>query len=289
VDVISGAGKRTRPPNRAPSIVLDREGPQVVWDPRWRKFALGNYILSGLSLGTALGTLAIPPAETRWTGVSGFDAEIRGALRADELDDRQRARDASDILLMVSVNQVLVDTLLVTWWGHDADTVAFQMAMMNIEALTVNAAINGLVTGLASRERPYRDDCVGEAATELRDCRSSKRYRSFYSGHTSTTFTVAGLTCIHHAYLPLYGGGAADVLPCIASFGVAAATGALRVVGDQHFASDVLVGAAMGTLTGLTLPYFLHYRTGELPDASPDRVSWVFVPTPLGAHLGGTF
>ncbi len=155
---------------------------------------------------------------------------------------------------------------------------------------TINSAINGLVAGIASRERPYRDMCVGEANSTLQDCRNSKRYRSFYSGHTSTAFTVAGLTCMHHSYLPLYGGGAPDIVVCATGFAMAAATGMLRVASDQHFGSDVITGMAMGTLTGLTVPWLLHYRTGDLPDAPEEgEASIQLIPTPTGAQLMGAF
>lgn len=260
------------------------------WDPRWREFELADYIATLAMGGVAFGSLAIAPNPERWTEVNSFDAEARSALRPTTLEGRHRARDLSDILLTVSINQLLIDTLLVTWWGHGSGEVAWQMALMNVEALAFNSAINGVVSAIASRERPYRDQCVGDAATELSDCRKDKRYRSYYSGHTSTAFTVAGLTCMHHSYLPLYGGGVPDGIACATSVLAAGTTGLMRVVGDQHFLSDVLTGAVMGTISGTAVPYFLHYRTGDLPDVTgDDGVSLQFVPMPTGGALIGHF
>ncbi|HHH30289.1 MAG TPA: phosphatase PAP2 family protein [Polyangiaceae bacterium] len=223
-------------------------------------------------------------------GRNAFDEAVRNTLRPNEQGHRNVARDASDIMLMLSINQVLVDTLIVTWWGHDADTVAYNMALMNIEAIAFNTALNQLVGGLASRERPYRVECDQLPDEELRsDCRGRKRFRSFYSGHASTTFAVAGLTCMHHAQLPLYGGGFADVLPCVASFAIAGTTGTLRLVADQHWATDVLVGAAMGTFSGLAVPYFLHYGWGEPEEHQPDEISIRILPLPTGGMVSGMF
>jgi membrane-associated phospholipid phosphatase len=274
-----------------PSIKSEVPELQVKWDPAWRRFELGNYVGTGIMLGATIGSLAIPSTPDRWQQTNSFDTGARNALRLDTESGRNAARDASDILLVVSTNWLLVDTLIVSWWGHDAGDVAWEVALMSVEALAFNNSINGLVAAFASRQRPYaRDLCVGETGDKLRECTSSKRYRSFFSGHSSTTFTVAGLTCMHHAHLPLYGGGFPDVFACASAFGIAAGTAALRVVADQHWTSDVLVGSAFGTFSGLFIPWVLHYRTGDLPD-KPDKdgVSFQVLPSPTGANLTGKF
>ncbi|AUX39201.1 hypothetical protein SOCE26_005830 [Sorangium cellulosum] len=263
----------------------------LAWDPRWPRFRVGEYVATGVLAATAFATLAIPPAEGRWTGVSGFDRSARDVMRIGSDRNREFARDASDLLLALTTNHLAVDALLVAWWGHGRGSVAWQLAMIDIETLALNAAMNGVVAGFASRERPYRAQCGGPEELQDRDCRGSKRYRSFYSGHSSTAFTAAGLTCSHHARLPLYGGGAADALACGASLATAAAVATLRVVSDQHFATDALTGAALGTLTGFGVPWLLHYRDGAPEADAPRRegVSIRFVPAPLGGYLVGRF
>jgi len=278
-----------QPPPRRASISLGDSPKQVQWNERWKRFGWTDLVATTVMATTSLATLAIAPDEDRWTGPNDFDEAVRRAMRLEGLVDRDRARDASDVFLMLAINQMLVDTLVVTWWGHDSQDVAIQMVLMNIEAIAVNSALNGLVAGLVSRERPYGRDCVGELA-ESTDCTGNKRYRSFYSGHTSTTFTSAALTCMHHAYLPLYGGGAADKIVCATGFLMAGTTGMLRIMGDQHYLSDVLVGAAMGTASGLLVPWLLHYRTGDLPaPKARSGVRMTLLPTPTGGVLSGVF
>jgi membrane-associated phospholipid phosphatase len=291
VDVITAAGVDEGPPKREASFQIEEPEWQVRWDPRWRKFELGDYIGTGIMLAATLGSLAIPPSEARWRQTNTFDVRARNAFRLDTLSGRNTARDASDVLLVLSTNILLVDTLIVAWWGHDAGDVAWEMALMGIEALAFNNAVNGLVAALASRQRPYGvDDCEGEVGERLTDCVSRKRYRSFFSGHTSTTFTVAGVMCMHHGHLPLYGGGLPDIFACASSFGIAAGTAVLRVVADQHWTSDILVGAAWGTFSGLFVPWVLHYRTGDMPDApDTDDISIQLVPGPTGGMLTGAF
>ncbi|WP_437928162.1 phosphatase PAP2 family protein [Sorangium sp. So ce291] len=289
--------ERQAPPGPGRPAAAPERGaapPTIAWDPRWPRFRTSEYVATGLLAATAFGTLAIPPSEGRWTAVSGFDGSAREALRIRSDRQREMARDASDLLLTVMTNHLAVDALLVAWWGHGRGSVAWEIAMIDIEALTLNAALNGVVAGLTSRERPYRAECTGPEEEQDRDCRGSKRYRSFFSGHSSTAFTAAGLTCSHHAHLPLYGGGAPDALACVASLGTAAAVATLRVVSDQHFATDALTGAAVGTLTGLAVPWLLHYRGGAAAEAGArrgdgDGVSIRFVPAPLGGYLVGRF
>jgi len=79
---------------------------------------------------------------------------------------------------------------------------------------------------------------------------------SFPSGHTALGFslataagTVATLRGYRHAPY-VWGAGMA----------VAAFTGYLRLAADKHYASDVLVGALVGSLVGWAVPYLLHRR-----------------------------
>lgn len=64
---------------------------------------------------------------------------------------------------------------------------------------------------------------------------------SFPSGHTATAFM--GATLLAHEY------GHKSVWIPIAGYSVATATGVMRILNNKHYASDVLVGAAIGIAT----------------------------------------
>jgi len=127
------------------------------------------------------------------------------------------------------------------------------------------------------------------------DCDEKRRYVSFFSGHSSVAFTSAGLTCAHHQRLPLYGGGAADAAACGAMIAVALSTASFRVLADEHYMSDILVGSAVGFAAGYGLPTLLHYGWGNPGSNSrktsvgPATVAVGAGPTPLGLSLSGTF
>jgi membrane-associated phospholipid phosphatase len=241
-----------------------------------------------------VGFQLLKPDETAWQGGILVDEDARSALALRTYGQRRAARDASDVLLASLITYpILVDGVIVANWHYQSEDVMWQMFLINAEVYAVSAALQGVVAGLTSRERPFGRTCGDELGADTRDCQSRSRYRSFYSGHSSMAFASAGLICSHHANLELYGGGAADDLTCAAGLAAAAATGALRAMGDVHYVSDVTTGALVGAGVGFGLPWLLHYRTPRAR-RSPRPVSYTLEPRPIvgeawGAGVGGRF
>jgi membrane-associated phospholipid phosphatase len=86
---------------------------------------------------------------------------------------------------------------------------------------------------------------------------------SFLSGHTTIAFAGAGLMCAHHMHLPLYGSVVADALACATGLAAATTAGALRVMSDNHYTTDVLLGAGVGLFGGYVWPMMWHYGHGS--------------------------
>jgi len=271
----------------------DTSLPPLVWRDDWPRFRFWEYVATGAAAAASFATLAIPPPSSKWRNLNAFDEKARLALRFPDQDDRDVARDTSDLLMSLMINQLFLDTLVVTWWWRGQGSIAWEMNLINIEAMALNGAFHGLTSVFAGRERPYHGVCTGPEADQHRDCRGSKRYRSFFSGHTSTSFVAAGLMCSHHIAMPLYGGGDAEAwLMCVGGFASAATVGLMRVMSDQHYMSDVVSGATVGTLFGLGVPWILHYRSRATPDRAaggPPAVSVQFVPTLGGGYVTGQF
>jgi len=100
-------------------------------------------------------------------------------------------------------------------------------------------AVNGLATwGLKStlgRSRPFTNNGPGRW-----NGGSGYANASFPSGHTSMAFTMAAVVAEE------YESPAVDFM----AYGLAGAVGATRIHQDQHWASDVVAGAALGLLVG---------------------------------------
>jgi membrane-associated phospholipid phosphatase len=278
---------RAEPPP-APPVTSDAARTPVVWDPAWARAGTADYFVIGGSASLALAAAIISPLPNHAYGGVLFDESVRDAVRLSTSSARYAARDASDVLVSLSTTWPLfVDAMITTWWYRQSADVAYEMAIIDAEALTITAALQGVTNTIASRERPYGRNCGTTLSPDLVDCDNPGRYRSFFSGHSSLTFTSAGLLCSHHLHLDLLG-GPADVTTCVTGYLVAATTASLRVLGDMHYASDVLTGAVVGTAVGLVVPA-LHYRRSRATSDSARGMDVRIVPSPTGASVMGTF
>jgi membrane-associated phospholipid phosphatase len=290
------ASRAASSPAAAPrtSAELLEPGPRLVWNPRWPPFRAIGYGLIAASIAGAIAvTLLIPnPDEPRWVGGIIVDTAVRKALRARSPGLRDGIRVASDFTLVASIVQVgLIDGFLIpavegSWY------VAWQLTLMNAQAFALNTVVGTLLYKAVARARPAYAGCARDRYSDpLCDTGS---FASFPSSHTSTAFTAAGLTCIHHKFLPLYGGDPWDSAACAGSVVIASATGLFRVVGDRHYLSDVVLGAAFGFSLGYLYPYLFHYQYGEdKPPSNNPTAAWGFVPgaqqTPYGVSMLGMF
>jgi hypothetical protein len=69
-----------------------------------------------------------------------------------------------------------------------------------------------------------------------------------------------------------------------------ATVGVLRLVTDNHYASDVIAGAGLGVLFGWGIPVLMHLHGHEIATDDNRAPAMIIVPVPLvlneGAGLG---
>jgi len=244
-------------------------------------------VVTGVAAGVALTTNILHPLDTGWASGILIDDQVR-SLRAPTLDAQLEVRSASDVGLAIMVTYpVLVDSVIVAYWYRGSDDVALQMALIDVEAFTITGALAGTANFLSGRARPFAQECGGLIPSNSLDCTTDTKNRSFFSGHTSISFTGASLICAHHLALDLFE-SAADPVMCATGLALATTIGALRIIGDAHYFSDVVVGAAVGTAVGLGIPLLHHYKRAPGPGAS-SVLRLNLVPSFNGAQLVGTF
>ena len=102
---------------------------------------------------------------------------------------------------------------------------------------------------------------------------------SFPSGHTTMAFAGAAFTTM--VYCQYYPDSKWKYAVSGTAFGIAALTGALRIASGNHFFTDVITGAVIGTVCGLTVPYLhsKHFyskfeKKSDLPSVSVSPMSF---------------
>ena len=260
---------------------------RLVWNERWQRVTGWNLAATGALAATSLGlTLGTSPGR-RWTGGILFDNAVRDAVRIEEPGLQDRVAKASDVIYpLLAIYPVVIDSGLVAWGVHGSSDVAAQTAVISLQSLTLAGTITITAISFAGRQRPRELGCEDDPTNTRCDDPGSNK--SFFSGHSAAAFTAAGLICTHHAELPLYGGGAGDVLAC--SLGVFAATtvAAFRVMSDSHWPTDVALGSTVGAVSGFLVPRLLHYGFGASTSA---RVAFgpLLTPTARGLSLATAF
>lgn len=268
--------------------------PAVEWNAAWPRFRTSEAILTGAMLLPIAGALFLyPNPSDNWHGGFLFDNAVRDALVLDTRAGRNRAASYSNLPYFgMLAFPLLVDTALVTAGIHGAGVVALEMLAMDLEAYAVTGGI-ALTLQKLGRIRPVEQGCREDPSYSSKCGNANALNQSFMSGHTAIAFAGAGLTCAHHRHLPLYGGGLPDLAICVLGLTAASTTGVLRIMSDDHYASDVLLGAGVGVIGGYLLPEWLHYAHGPgarraLPVFHPDGSTFVAVVAPqLGAGYAG--
>ncbi len=133
----------------------------------------------------------------------------------------------------------------------------YTVGVMYVETMLLTNGIKSTVKDAVERTRPF----AYNAAAPLDDKLDKDARRSFYSGHASNAFATAVFAAeVFRHYHP---NSKAKPWIWVGSLGLAAGTSYLRYEAGQHFPSDLLVGAAMGSLAGWGIPKLHQNRTGS--------------------------
>jgi membrane-associated phospholipid phosphatase len=259
----------------------------VEWSPKWPRFRAWEYAATA-TLGVAsmyLYRYRLPPDQPKWQGDNAVDDAIRGWLRADTRAGREAAGRVSDVLWLGGTAAPFAIDLPVILFVHRQPALAWQVLMMDLEANAVAGFINNGLFAVVGRGRPsYRDCSIDPTYDEL--CGGVGNNASFPSGHTLGIATGTGLVCVHHRYLRLFDHPAADTSACVVMVLATVVTATTRIMADRHYASDDLMGAAIGFASGYGLPWLLHYRHGVDTPLEADRPSVVLLPFVANGILG---
>jgi membrane-associated phospholipid phosphatase len=197
---------------------------------------------------------SLAPDGCRWCdgSLNGLDAAARRALR---WGNTETASSLSNLAVFgVAPVSALGLSALAAWHDHRQENIPAD-AVLILEASLMAMDLNQATKYLAGRARPYArfaDATVLATGPDPHDANLS-----FFSGHATAAFALAAssgtvATLRHYRWAPwVWAQGLA----------IGFAAGYLRLAADRHYLTDVLTGAAMGTLVGVTVP--LLHRPGR--------------------------
>ena len=152
------------------------------------------------------------------------------------------------------------------------------LGLHGTEALLLGEFTGGVIKGLIGRQRPYVTPQNSHNFGFLRGFRGGDQYRSFPSGHSLAAFAAAA--AVSSETSGWWPNTRWIIGPAL--FTGATLTGVSRMYDNKHWASDVIVGAGLGTFAGLKV---VRYNNAH-PGSRLERLflSGSIVPTVDGGH-----
>lgn len=135
--------------------------------------------------------------------------------------------------------------LVINRSGEDIAT----LGVMYLETMAGAYASKEILKKVIDRPRPYTY-FEGAPENEKDDWNNS-----FPSGHTTLSFASAGF--VSYVFSRYYSDSKWKIPVIAASYTAATATAVLRIMSGNHFMTDVITGALLGTLWGIGIP-MLH-------------------------------
>lgn len=216
----------------------------------------------GLAAGAAqLEADRLAPPSCRWCDPPQID---RWARRQLLWKDTRSATTVGNLLLVA----MPVGTAFTLGLLAHADGAGFREGAEDLlvmaEAVSVTMVVMQVSKYTTARLRP--DAWAGSGST------TANSKASFFAGHSAAPFAVAAAA----TQVARMRGRPGWKWLALASFAGAAATGFMRIASDNHWLTDVVAGAAIGTGAGLAVPLLVLHPAGERAGAV------TLVPAPGG-------
>jgi membrane-associated phospholipid phosphatase len=221
----------------------------------------------------ALGTAAVAP----------LDRHLAKRLQ-DPYNQENRffSRAATGLRVLAEPGSLLAGVGLYALGRADGQRRVQALGLHSVEAILLADILGGGIKLVAGRARPYVD--IDDPFNfQLFRGFSGHPYQSFPSGHTVNAFAFAStLTRETQFWWPNKVWYVGTVF-----YGGAALMGLSRMYNNQHWASDVMAGAAIGTLIGIKVVKYTHSHPGNRIDREliKGKKSQLQVPIPIGFSI----
>jgi len=204
--------------------------------------------------GFAILAVAAGPLDRKW-------AEI---LQDSTVQENRRLRTAARFVRTVAEpGAFIIGGTMYVVGRASKNPKAAQLGLHGTEALLVGHALGGVLKGVVGRARPSTNIENPHDYQLMRGFRrGAEPYRSMPSGHTIAAFAAAAAVTSetsrwwpHSVWL---------IAP--AMYGGATVAGVSRMYNNKHWASDVITGAAIGTMAGVMVVRWNRTHAGNRLD-----------------------
>lgn len=226
---------------------------------------------AALGASFVIGTLAVRPLD-------------KSAARALQSPDRQTRRlyrrTASFVRTVAQPGSTIIGLSMYTAGRVANNDRLAAVGLHGTEALLLGDVVGTVMKDFFGRARPFVDT-TGPNPDDWqlgRGWRRGGNYQSFPSGHSTAAFAAAGaVTAETSAYWP----GATYLLIGPVLYGGAATVGLSRMYNNRHWASDVIMGAAIGTFAGMKVVRYSRIHPENKLDKWLLNATW----TPTDGHI----
>jgi hypothetical protein len=228
----------------APVAAQTAEGPPAKSLFTWRDALL----LGGLTIATA--------------AVAPIDQAVADRLRDSTVQENRVISTLSGIVRDIATPySVYIGVSLYAYGRLASDERVADLGLHGTEALAIGAVMGSLLKGLFGRERPFvkRDPHSYKFGRGFRGPQA-EQYRSMPSGHTISAFAAAA--AVTSETRRWWRSSEVYIGPLM--YSGAALAGISRIYHNRHWASDIMMGAAIGTMAGIKVVRYHH--------AHPDNV-----------------
>ena len=209
----------------------------------------------------------------------GSDSRIARRLQSDAYQNNDHYQDIASVAGKFNEKSLFAVGLItygVAKLVHAPRTTT-DIAWHTTESIFIASATATIARGILGRSRPFvtadsdaYDYKPGMGFREL-------KYRAYPSIHAASAFATASALTTETAR---HSHGAAWIVGPL-SYSLATLPGLARMYEDKHWASDVLMGAALGTVTGWATVRYHHNREGNRLD------DFFLGPAPSATSNGG--
>jgi membrane-associated phospholipid phosphatase len=200
----------------------------------------------------ALGTAAIAPIDMR------IAARLQDSATQE---NRFLSKTATGFRILGNPGSFITGTGLYLIGRVDGNRRVQSLGLHSVESIMLASVVGVSIKLLAGRQRPYVDTKVPDSFQLFRGF-AGDQFRSFPSGHTITAFAFASTVTRESQFWWPH----ATWYVGTAFYGGATLVGLSRIYNNQHWASDVMAGAAIGTLVGLKVVKYTHSHPGNRID-----------------------